>query len=171
MKAESLKDILSGKLKLELLNGDVINLKTINSELKSFVKVSGAVDYAGTYELGTTKTVKDLLTKAKLKPEAKTDQAFILRKRLDQTTGIIAINIAEVLKGKINYNFEKEDELLIYDQARYTDQFSIWGGGLGYCLKVLSSLVLLPPILLLAVEFGEGLDLYDRRLYEEWEFE
>ena len=120
-----LKDILSGKLKLELLNGDVINLKTINSELKSFVKVTGAVDYAGTYELGTTKTVKDLLTKAKLKPEAKTDQAFILRKRLDQTTGIIAINLAEVLKGKINYNFEKEDELLIYEQARYTDQFSI----------------------------------------------
>jgi protein involved in polysaccharide export with SLBB domain len=120
-----LKDILSGKLKLELLNGDVINLKTINSELKSFVKVTGAVDYAGTYELGSTKTVKDLLTKAKLKPEAKTDQAFILRKRLDQTIGIIAINLAEVLKGKINYNFEKEDELLIYDQARYTDQFSI----------------------------------------------
>jgi hypothetical protein len=45
------------------------------------------------------------------------------------------------------------------------------GGGLGYCLKVLSSLVLLPPILLLAVELGEGLDAYDRKLHEEWEFE
>ena len=120
-----LKEILSGRLKLDLLNGDMITIKSINSELKTIVKVSGAVDYPGNYELGSTKTVKELLLKAKLKPEAKTDQAFILRKRLDQTTGIIAINITEVLKGKLNYAFEKEDELVIYDQARYTDQFSI----------------------------------------------
>ncbi|MFL0206163.1 SLBB domain-containing protein [Aquirufa sp. 2-AUSEE-184A6] len=120
-----LKDILSGKLKLELLNGDVITIKSINSELKTIVKVSGAVDYPGNYELGSTKTVKELLVKAKLKPEAKTDQAFIFRKRLDQTSGIIAINITEVLKGKLNYALEKEDSLVIFDQARYIDQFSI----------------------------------------------
>lgn len=119
------KEILSGRLKLELLNGDVITIKSINSELKTIVKVSGAVDYPGNYELGSTKTVKELLAKAKLKPEAKTDQAFILRKRLDQTSGIIAINITEVLKGKLNYALEKEDSLVIFDQARYTDQFSI----------------------------------------------
>jgi protein involved in polysaccharide export with SLBB domain len=120
-----LKDILSGKLKLELLNGDGITIKSINSELKTIVKVSGAVDYPGNYELGSTRTVKELLVKAKLKPEAKTDQAFIFRKRLDQTSGIIAINITEVLKGKLNYALEKEDSLVIFDQARYIDQFSI----------------------------------------------
>jgi protein involved in polysaccharide export with SLBB domain len=125
LKDYPLKEILSGRLKLELLNGDVITIKTINSDLKTFVRVSGAVDYTGNYELSSTKTVKDLLGKAKLKPEAKTDQAFILRKRLDQTIGIMAINIEDVLKGKINYNFEKEDELIVYEQARFTDQFSI----------------------------------------------
>jgi protein involved in polysaccharide export with SLBB domain len=125
----SLKDIITGKIKLDLLNGDVITIKSINSALKGFVKVSGAVDYPGSYEIGSTKTVKELLSKSKLKPEAKIDLAYIVRKRLDQTNEVISINIQDVNNGKIDFKLEKEDELIIYDQARYTDQFSISVGG------------------------------------------
>ena len=121
----SLKDIITGKIKLDLLNGDVITIKSINSALKGFVKVSGAVDYPGSYEIGSTKTVKELLFKSKLKPEAKIDLAYIVRKRLDQTNEVISINIQDVNNGKVDFKLEKEDELIIYDQARYTDQFSI----------------------------------------------
>jgi len=35
---------------------------------------------------------------------------------------------------------------------------------------VLHSLVVLPAVLVLAVELGEGLDEKDQRHYEEWEF-
>jgi protein involved in polysaccharide export with SLBB domain len=125
IKDYSLRDIISGKIKLELLNGDDITIKSINSELKGFVKVTGAVDYPGNYELSSTKTVKELLLKSKLKPEAKIDQAYIVRKRVDQTNEIISINILDINNGKVDFKLEKEDEIIIYDQARYTDQFSI----------------------------------------------
>lgn len=125
IKDYSLKDIVSGKLKLELLNGDVIIIKPINSELKDFVKVSGAVDYPGSYELNTTNSIKQIILKSKLKPEAKLDQAFVLRKRLDQTSEVISVSLIDIVGGKSDFTLQKEDELIVYDQARYTDQFAI----------------------------------------------
>jgi hypothetical protein len=38
-------------------------------------------------------------------------------------------------------------------------------------LGVLHCLVLLPAVLLLAVQVGEGLDDKDNKLFEEWEFQ
>ncbi|MEI7669229.1 MAG: SLBB domain-containing protein, partial [Pseudomonadota bacterium] len=34
-------------------------------------------------------------------------------------------NILDINNGKVDFKLEKEDEIIIYDQARYTDQFSI----------------------------------------------
>jgi protein involved in polysaccharide export with SLBB domain len=122
----SLKDILSGKIKLELLNGDVINIKSINSSLRGFVKITGAVEYPGNYEITSTQTVKELLIKSKLKPTAKIDQAYINRKRIDLTNAIIPISITEILTNEIqNIKLEKEDELIIYEQSEFIDQFTI----------------------------------------------
>lgn len=44
------------------------------------------------------------------------------------------------------------------------------GEGCWCCLGVLHCLVLLPSVLLLGVQIGEGLDENDNKLYEEWEF-
>ncbi len=119
-------DVLSGKTKLELTNGDVVRLKSINAPLKNYVRINGAVDYLGDYALATTTTVKALLQKAKLKPEAKKEQAFLLRKKLDQTTEVISINLDNILSGKDkDISLQQEDEVLVYEQARYVDQFKI----------------------------------------------
>jgi protein involved in polysaccharide export with SLBB domain len=119
-------DVLSGKTKLELTNGDVVRLKSINSALKAYVRINGAVDYGGDYALASTATISALLQKAKLKPEAKKDQAFLLRKKLDQTTEVIAINLEAILSARDKDIFlQQEDEVLVYEQARYVDQFKI----------------------------------------------
>jgi len=126
IKDYSLRDIINGKIKLELLNGDAITIKSINSELKGFVKVTGAVDYPGNYELSSTKTVKELILKSKLKPEAKIDQAYIVRKRLDQTNEIIPISLNEILNNKLpDFKLMIEDELIVYEQSTFIDQFTI----------------------------------------------
>lgn len=119
-------DVISGKIKLELSNGDVVRLKSINAPLKNYVRINGAVDYTGDYALATTSTISSLLLKAKLKPEAKKEQAFLLRKKLDQTTEVISINLENILSGKdTDIKLQQEDEVLVYEQARYVDQFKI----------------------------------------------
>ncbi len=122
----SFADVLSGKTKLELTNGDVVRLKSINAPLKNFVRINGAVNYVGDYALASTGTITALLQKAKLKPEAKKEQAFLLRKKLDQTTEVISINLENILSGKDkDLSLQQEDEVLVYEQARYVDQFKI----------------------------------------------
>jgi hypothetical protein len=117
---------MSGKIKLDLTNGDVVRLKSINAPLKNYVRINGAVDYVGDYALASTATITSLLQKAKLKPEAKKDQAFLLRKKLDQTTEVIAINLEAILGGRDrDIVLQQEDEVLVYEQARYVDQFKI----------------------------------------------
>ena len=121
-----LNDILSGKSSLELKNGDIVKIKSINSPLKTFVKISGAVQYGGSYELSSTPTIKSLIEKARITPEAKKDQAFLIRKKLDQTSEVISLALEDILTGKKNdINLQQEDEVLVYEQSRYVDQFGI----------------------------------------------
>ncbi len=122
----NLSEILSGKKSVTIENGDVVRIRSINAPLKSFVKATGALLYTGDYELNGAPTLKALLEKAQLKPEAKKDQAFVLRKKLDQTTEVISVSLEDVLSGKQrDINLQQEDELLVYEQARYVDQFAI----------------------------------------------
>jgi len=122
----NLSEVLSNKKTITIENGDVIKIRSINSPLKSFVKVTGAVLYAGVYEMKDAPTVKSLLEKSKIKPEAKKDQAFILRKKLDQTTEVIEVQLDAVLNGKqMDLVLQEQDELLVYEQSKFVDQFGI----------------------------------------------
>lgn len=122
----NLTEVLSGKKNLAIENGDVVRIKSINSPLKAFVKASGAVLYTGDYELRVTPSLKSLLEKAQLKPEARKEQAFVLRKKLDQTTEVIAVQLDDILNGKqSDLVLQEQDELLVYEQARFVDQFGI----------------------------------------------
>lgn len=126
LKDYSLADLRSGKTKIELLNGDILRLRSVNSPLRGYVKMTGAVEYEGNYDLNTTATVKALLGKARLRPEAKTDQAFLVRRQLDGTEKLIAFSAADVLAGRTaDLRLEKEDEVILYEQARFTDRFNI----------------------------------------------
>jgi protein involved in polysaccharide export with SLBB domain len=126
LKDYALPDIQSGKLKVELRNGDIVRLRSINSPMRDYVKMSGAVEYDGNYALTTTGTVKALLTKARLTPEAKTDQGFLIRKQPDSTERIITFHVGDILAGKVaDIRLEREDEVLVYEQARFTDRFNI----------------------------------------------
>jgi protein involved in polysaccharide export with SLBB domain len=119
-------DVMTGKIKLDLANGDSVRLKSINAPLKNYVNINGAVEYVGDYALASTGTISALLQKAKLKPEAKKEQAFLLRKKLDQTTEVLSINLENILSGKDkDLTLQQEDSVLVYEQARYVDQFKI----------------------------------------------
>lgn len=126
LKDYNLSEVLSGKQKLELKNGDIIFFKSINNPMKAFVKIEGALRYPGVYELKTSKTLKGVLQKAILLPEAKTDQAFIKRKLADKTIEILSISIDSLMTGKAkDFPLQEEDNIFIYDQGKFIEQFSI----------------------------------------------
>jgi protein involved in polysaccharide export with SLBB domain len=126
VKDYSLDDIQKNKLIVILKNGDIVRLKKITTEIRDIVSINGAVDYAGTYELSTTIRLTDLLRKAKWKTEAKMDQIFLIRKNSDQTSEVYSLNANRILQGLDKDIFlQKKDEVLIYEQSRFIDQFSI----------------------------------------------
>lgn len=126
LKDYSLDDILKKKIKVELKRGDIVRFKAINTPLSEFVSIEGSIDYGGNYELGTTKMLSALLRKARLKPEAKLNPIFLLRKNLDQSTQILSLDGEAILAGKLaDIALQKKDEVIVYDLARYTDLFNI----------------------------------------------
>jgi protein involved in polysaccharide export with SLBB domain len=126
IKDYSLDDILKKRINVELKRGDIVRFKAINTPLSEFVSIEGSIDYAGNYELGTTKMLSALLKKSKLKPEARLDPIFLIRKNLDQSVQILSLNAEAILAGKsADIALQKKDEVIIYDQARYTDLFNI----------------------------------------------
>ena len=126
LKDYSLDDILKKKIKVELKRGDIVRFKAINTPLTEVVSINGAVDYTGNYDLGSTKTVSALLKKARLKPEAKLDQVFLIRTNLDQSTSITSLDASAILSGKTaDMNLQKKDEVVVYEQSRFVDLFNI----------------------------------------------
>lgn len=126
LKDYSLDDILKKKIKVELKRGDIVRFKAINTPLTEVVSISGAVDYTGNYDLGSTKTVSALLKKARLKPEAKLDQIFVIRTNADSSKSIFSVNAASVLDGKTtDIGLQKKDSILVYEQSRFVDLFNI----------------------------------------------
>ncbi|HEX7584384.1 MAG TPA: polysaccharide biosynthesis/export family protein, partial [Prolixibacteraceae bacterium] len=60
-----LEDVRSGKIKVPLLNGDIIRIKAIGKPMDQFVEASGSVYYPGKYDLSSNPTLKSLLASAK----------------------------------------------------------------------------------------------------------
>lgn len=121
LKDYDLKKVLDQSERLDLSNGDIITVKSVNSPLRSFVRVTGAVEYSGDYDWATTNTIKNLIEKSRLKSEARYDLAFVLRKNDDQTRVSFSFSIDSVLKGLVkNFELQKQDEVIVYDQSMLT---------------------------------------------------
>jgi protein involved in polysaccharide export with SLBB domain len=111
-----LADILSGKLKIELQDGDIVRVRTNNKSLELFTEVLGAVYYPGTYELTPNLTLGALLQKAQLKNQASKDVYFIERTLLDGTQRIIKVDSA----AAAGFVLEKKDKINVFDLSVYT---------------------------------------------------
>ncbi len=113
-----LADILSGKLKIELQDGDIVRVRTNNKSLELFTEVLGAVYYPGTYELTPNLTLGALLQKAQLKNQASKEVYFVERTLLDGTQRIFKVDSA----AAAGFVLEKKDKINVFDLSVYTDQ-------------------------------------------------
>ena len=128
----NLRDIMNNGGDFELMNGDVITVKTIPRPYQNFVEVEGAVELPGKYAFQEGYRLNNLVEKALLVRESRTDLAYLQRKNPNGTIKFLPVNIATALAnpaGTANILLEPEDRLIVFSQAIFSDRlnFSVDG--------------------------------------------
>jgi len=120
------------KQNIELLDGDIVIIRTSSVRYKNYVQVSGAVRHSGQFELKEGMKLGDVLEKAVFEPETYSDIAFLRRRNPDGTFKLIRLYPEELMKdssSSANIELENEDVISIYAKSNFTDTygFSIQG--------------------------------------------
>ncbi len=112
-----------------LLNGDVITILEINTNIRNEVSISGAVENPGTYAMTNKEKISDILKKAILLNNAITDIAYLKRYNADfKTIRYEFININEILnnpQSSANLVLQRGDELIISSKASFVENYEI----------------------------------------------
>ena len=128
----NLKKLLADKQNFVLLNGDSVFVKTIPNTIENVAVINGKVDQPGSYAVAETPRISDLLRKGGLRPDSRTDLAFLLRENPDSTRKLIQFSPDAVLRnpgGVQDLLLAGKDQVTIYARSRYTDfaTFSVVG--------------------------------------------
>jgi protein involved in polysaccharide export with SLBB domain len=118
----SLTDALSGRLKVDLRDGDVLRLSSITDRVDNAASVSGAVFQPGQYQLdGSLVTVRDLLRAADgLTEVAYRDQATLVRLREDFSEETVALDLNRALADDPFHNLplRPRDQLQVQSRTQ-----------------------------------------------------
>jgi protein involved in polysaccharide export with SLBB domain len=124
----NLQDLLDNQKDFELLNGDVVSLKTIPRPFQNFVEINGTVEFPGKFALEPGMRISDLLEKGILLPESRKDIAFLLRANEDGTANWERVSIENILNdsnSSQNLTLKPKDKLSVYSLERYADNATI----------------------------------------------
>ncbi len=125
----NLVNVLSGKTNVQLKNGDIVRIKSINQPLVQYSKITGSVYYPGKYALNDNPTLSKLLAHAKLKTDAKTDVIFVDRIRPDETVEVLTIPWKKMQQSGKDFTLMPRDRVTVPSLVTYrdTDPISVSG--------------------------------------------
>ncbi|MFN4255817.1 MAG: SLBB domain-containing protein [Saprospiraceae bacterium] len=121
----NLKELLDNNRDFELFDGDIITIKAIEADVENYVDVAGAVYYPDRYAVSGSSRLKELLEKAKLKKDARTDFAQLIRTdAAEGTSEYIRINPAAALAGDTAANIllQPRDRVVLFTVGKFTDK-------------------------------------------------
>ena len=127
-----LGELMRGSGDFTLLNGDIVTIPVIPKSYENFASIEGAVELPGQFEITSGMRVSDLLKKAVLARDARTDLAYLVRVREDGTASYERVNIDEILANSAaasNYILTDRDRLNILSQKSFVDQDLITTSG------------------------------------------
>jgi protein involved in polysaccharide export with SLBB domain len=112
-----------------LMNGDDIVVRASLNEVLNKISISGAVNFAGTYNLVAGDNISKLLKKAGgLKLESNAEIAYLVRTLSNKTKVYYHLNLKDILANPAsvqNMALEALDEVTIYSTKDFIDFFSI----------------------------------------------
>ena len=115
-----LSEVLAGRTKVALMDGDLVRIKSISKPMELFVDIEGSVYYPGRYDIEANPSLAALLKTAMPDYRAKTDFLLIERLRSDNTREVITV----AFPGHENapdFALQRRDRIRILDQATYRD--------------------------------------------------
>ena len=121
----NLSEVLSGKIKIQLQNGDIVRIKSIEKPIEQYVEISGGVYYPGRYDINANPTLESLLSNAQFTVQARKDLIFIERIRSDETVEVISVPWADLLAKGETFYLEKRDRIQVPILANYRDVANI----------------------------------------------
>ena len=112
-----------------LMNGDDVVVRASLNEVLNKISISGAVNFAGTYNLVAGDNISKLLKKAGgLKLESNAEIAYLVRTLANKTKVYYHLNLKDILANPAsvqNMALEALDEVTIYSTKDFIDFFSI----------------------------------------------
>jgi protein involved in polysaccharide export with SLBB domain len=114
-------------MEIVLKDGDVVNLKGINTGLKNVVKVTGAVAYPDEYEVRENERLSDILRKAGgILPDTYLPRAFVMRGTNPIESEALKVNLNNLEQSEINnVRIEAGDEITVLSYRDFEDQYFI----------------------------------------------
>ena len=116
----NLADVMSGKKKVDLHNGDVVLIHQSDVPMENFVAINGDVYYGGNYDLAGNSSLQALIDKAKPKYTAKTDYVFVERTKSDETVEILTVPFPGI-NGNGDFELQARDVVRVLAQSAYRD--------------------------------------------------
>ncbi len=116
----NLADVMSGKQKVDLHNGDAVRIHQSNVPMENYVAINGDVYYGGNYDLEGNSSLQGLIEKAKPRYTAKTDFVFVERTRPDETVEILTVPFPGV-DGNGDFELQARDVVRVLEQSAYRD--------------------------------------------------
>ncbi len=126
------KNLLATGQDRELMTGDQIQIYTIEKEYENFVAVEGEVELEGNYELTPGTRVNDIIRKAGIMNNSRTDQAYVVRRDDNLSKKYIPIDINDILNNpasKDNIELQSFDIIRISAKSDFEDNFSYFVEG------------------------------------------
>jgi protein involved in polysaccharide export with SLBB domain len=115
----NLAHIMSGQTKIELKDGDVVRIKSINKPIENYVDVDGSVYYPGRFDLASNPTLSMVLANAKPNYQAKTDLLFVERMRPDSTIEFLTLPFPS--EKVPDFTLQSRDFVHVMNQSSYRD--------------------------------------------------
>jgi len=125
----SLENVVGGKQKIELKNGDIVRIRRQNKPLENYVAIEGGVYYGGNYDLEKNSTLQKLIDNAKPTYTAKTDFVMVERTRPDETVEVLTIPFPGV-DGNPDFELQARDRVTVMSLSDYRDVETISINGL-----------------------------------------
>lgn len=120
------QDLEKENIDFELQDRDVVTIFPISDLITNYVRIKGAIFKPGTYSLNSAQTIESLIRKSGgIFEDAFLQRCDVLRTYPDGTKEIIDLNLEAIIKGELNFELQKLDEITIHSVWDFTDILSV----------------------------------------------